>query len=223
MRVRLCPAVHGHIADSVRDHEPGPGGRIALGEEAEEAVHRTAGSTVLRWPAVLGEGPARPGSSLVVDSLAHAQPAGSGGSRGDPADLGVSPWTVAELRCLAPWCFIALPRRAAGPCRPARAWPAECSDRPRMNRLPARRWLPLTSDGPAMYLRWTCHVPRATAPMMAIRSKRPVTCVVLMTPPVSARNLLMDLGDRIGSSASSSGTGMPGSPAPSTKSSLAKT
>ena len=159
MRVRLCPAVHGHIADSVRDHEPGPGGRIALGEEAEEAVHRTAGSTVLRWPAVLGEGPARPGSSLVVDSLAHAQPAGSGGSRGDPADLGVSPWTVAELRCLAPWCFIALPRRAAGPCRPAHAWPAECSDRPRMNRLPARRWFPLTvtdlrctCGGPAMYL-----------------------------------------------------------------------
>src|ERR1019366_1032335 len=34
-----------------------------------------------------------------------------------------------------------------------------------MNRLPARRWFPLTSDGPAMYLRWTFHVPRATAPM----------------------------------------------------------
>ena len=42
MRVPLCPAVHGHIADSVRDHEPGPGGRIALDEEVEGAVHRTA-------------------------------------------------------------------------------------------------------------------------------------------------------------------------------------
>src|ERR1017187_7699438 len=45
-----------------------------------------------------------------------------------------------------------------------------------MNRLPARRSFPLTSDGPAMYLRWTFHVPRGTAPMTAIRSKRPVTC-----------------------------------------------
>jgi hypothetical protein len=45
MRVPLCPAVHGHIADSVRDHEPGPGSRIALDEEAEGAVHRTA----CRW------------------------------------------------------------------------------------------------------------------------------------------------------------------------------
>ena len=42
MRVPLCLAVHGHIADSVRDHEPAPGGRIALDEEAEGAVHRTA-------------------------------------------------------------------------------------------------------------------------------------------------------------------------------------
>jgi hypothetical protein len=42
MRVPLCLAVHGHIADSVRDHEPGSGGRIALDEEAEEAVHRAA-------------------------------------------------------------------------------------------------------------------------------------------------------------------------------------
>src|ERR1035441_4648203 len=54
----------------------------------------------LRWLAVFGAGPARGGRSLVVDGLAHPQPAGSGGSRGDPADLGVSPWTVAELRCL---------------------------------------------------------------------------------------------------------------------------
>src|SRR5450755_3007236 len=46
MRVPLCPAVHGHIADSVRDHEPGPGSRIALDEEAEGAVHRTAGSWI---------------------------------------------------------------------------------------------------------------------------------------------------------------------------------
>ena len=38
MRVPLCLAVHGHIADSVRDHEPGPGGRIALDEQAEGAV-----------------------------------------------------------------------------------------------------------------------------------------------------------------------------------------
>jgi hypothetical protein len=38
MRVPLCPAVHGHIADSVRDHEPRPGGRrcrITRDEEAE--------------------------------------------------------------------------------------------------------------------------------------------------------------------------------------------
>src|SRR5258707_14116225 len=41
MSVRLLPAVHGHIADSVRDHEPRWGGRrgqIARGEEAKEAV-----------------------------------------------------------------------------------------------------------------------------------------------------------------------------------------
>jgi hypothetical protein len=38
MGVRLFPAVHGHIADSVRDHEPGPVahlGRIARAGEAE--------------------------------------------------------------------------------------------------------------------------------------------------------------------------------------------
>jgi putative transposase len=37
-----------------------------------------------------------------------------------------------------------------------------------------------------------------------------------------ARNLVMDLGDRTGSSASSSGTATPGSPAPSTRSSPAR-
>ena len=42
MGVRLFPAVHGYIADSDRDHEPGPGGRIALDEEAEGVVLRTA-------------------------------------------------------------------------------------------------------------------------------------------------------------------------------------
>src|SRR5450755_3754303 len=60
MRVPLCPAVHGHIADSVRDHEPGPGGRIALDEEAEGAVHRTACCwiSMARQPQKITGGPA---------------------------------------------------------------------------------------------------------------------------------------------------------------------
>ena len=46
MGVRLFPAVHGHIADSVRDHGPGLGphfGRIARDGEAE------AGGSPNRW------------------------------------------------------------------------------------------------------------------------------------------------------------------------------
>ena len=105
----------------------------------------------LRWPAVLGAGPARPGRSLVVDGLAHPQPTGSGGSRGDPADLGVSPWTVAELRCLAPWRFIALPRPAAGP------WAG-----PRMAGRVQRPATDEPAPSPALVsadLSLTCHVP----------------------------------------------------------------
>jgi hypothetical protein len=55
MRVPLCPAVRGHIADSVRDHQPGSGGwcgRSVLGEEAEEAVYRTAGMSGVAEPTV---------------------------------------------------------------------------------------------------------------------------------------------------------------------------
>jgi hypothetical protein len=45
MGVRLFPAVHGHIADSVRDHEPGPvahsGGSLGAGKR-KRAIPRTA-------------------------------------------------------------------------------------------------------------------------------------------------------------------------------------
>src|SRR6266496_2659185 len=36
-----------------------------------------------------------------------------------------------------------------------------------------------------MYLRWTIYVPCGMVPMTAMSSTGPVTCAVLMTPPVS--------------------------------------
>jgi hypothetical protein len=77
MRIPLCPAVHGHIADSVRDHERGRvvrRRRIAVAEEAEEGVYRTVGFVVLA--AVMGMGPLDltviPGRGVAGDRWAEA-------------------------------------------------------------------------------------------------------------------------------------------------------
>jgi hypothetical protein len=67
----------------------------------------------------LGEGPRQAREDhLIVDCAAH----GTRGQSHEPSGSGVSSWTVAELRRLAPWRFIALPRRAAG--KPD--WPKHC-------------------------------------------------------------------------------------------------
>ena len=93
MGVRLFPAVHGHIADSVRDHGPGLGahlgGSTGTGKR-KRAVHRTACSWI-SMPAVLDEEPVRlPEDHWWVESLAHAWPMGSTGTHENPADIGVS-------------------------------------------------------------------------------------------------------------------------------------
>jgi len=97
MGVRLFPAVHGHIADSVRDHGPGPGGgfgRIVRGgeEEAGGSPNRLlldfyGPPSSVRSPSGSGK---MTGRSRVWPS--HG-PLGSTGSRENAADIGVSPWT----------------------------------------------------------------------------------------------------------------------------------
>ena len=79
MVVRLFPAVHGHIVDSVRDHGPGPvahlGGSPGAGKR-KRAVHRTACS-LISMPAVLGEEPVRLRKDhWWIESLAHVWPNG---------------------------------------------------------------------------------------------------------------------------------------------------
>jgi len=71
-----------------------------------------------RWPAVLGEEPARPGGDhwcrLV---LAHVWLARSAGSRESPAGIGISPWTGVSLCRLAVRHFMCAitPGRQAAP------------------------------------------------------------------------------------------------------------
>ena len=48
MGVRLIPAVHGHIADSVRDHEPCPGWLLRADRPGREGGRRAAAGYVVK-------------------------------------------------------------------------------------------------------------------------------------------------------------------------------
>ena len=131
MRVPLCLAVHGHIADSARDHEPGSGGRIALDEEAEEAVHRAACSWI-----------------SMVRRPRQARGKITGGRTVWPTHGPQDPWAVARtlLVCrVSPWtgrncaawrrgASFALPYQDSRPRQPWPAWPAQCGGCPRVSR-----------------------------------------------------------------------------------------
>ena len=109
------------------------------------------------------------------------------GSRENPADIGVAPWTGRNCAAWRRGASFALPRRAAGSALLACAWPAECSDLPRMNRLRAGRRRAVIHRH-LTDLRCTCGGPSCTSRQGSDdgkRSRRPVTCAVLMTPPVS--------------------------------------
>src|SRR5437868_13571137 len=89
MAVRLLPAVHGHIADSVHDHEPG---RWSARRQTQWFTGPLAPG--FRWLAVLREEP-------VTSPEDHCGPAvwPTRGPRDPravartPADIGVLPWT----------------------------------------------------------------------------------------------------------------------------------
>jgi hypothetical protein len=118
MRVPLCPAVHGHIADSVRDHEPGRVVGSLWARKRKQAVHRTACS----------------GISTIRPTYGRRDPTGS---RENPvADIGGVALGWAELCRQAVCRFICATLRVLLGGRPrllGRAWSAECNDRPRMN------------------------------------------------------------------------------------------
>ena len=87
MGVRLFPAVHGRIADSVRDHGPALlahlGGSFGTGKR-KRVVHRTACSWI-SVPAVLGEEPARLPEITGGSKVGPRMTRGSTGSHQDAA------------------------------------------------------------------------------------------------------------------------------------------
>src|ERR1039457_99099 len=98
-----------------------------------------------RRPTVLGEEPARrPEDHWWSDVVAPAWLKESAGSRENPADIGVAPWT--GRNCVA-WrrdALFALPRRAAGRARLACRMQRLATDEPAPS-WPASRQYPLTS------------------------------------------------------------------------------
>ena len=131
---------------------------MADGIRPEPAVHRTAGSRDFDDPlSSVKSPPGPPDDHWWSDGPAHAWPTRSAGSRENPvADIGVSPWTGAELCRQAVWRFICATTRVVLGGRPrllGRAWSAECNDRPRMNlgrqqagAAQQQRQFPLTSQ-----------------------------------------------------------------------------
>jgi hypothetical protein len=97
-----------------------------------------------RWPAVLGEEPARlPEDHWWVESLAHAWPAGSTGSHENAADIGVSLWTDhAGSRPLLPGLRMGCRMQRPATDKPASSWPG----------APVSFGLLLTWDVPAVDL-----------------------------------------------------------------------
>ncbi len=157
MGVRLFPAVHGHIADSVGDHEPGSGGRRG-------------------WTAP-GQRPGASGSPnrLILSAAVVIRPGeGLAGHERSPVIAGCSPRISCRIRRR-----VRRPERRRGDqhelpgAAPAGAPVVHTvtSSGEWRARRPGRRglrWLgrdqsgrsPLTFDGPDVYLRRTWHVPR---------------------------------------------------------------
>jgi hypothetical protein len=161
MGVRLFPAVHGHIADSVRDHGPGLvahlGGSLVTGKR-ERAVHRTACSWI-SMPAVLGE---EPSGSRKITGGSRVWPTGSMGTHESPADIGVSLWTDHAGRQPAPaWSAHGCRMQRPATDKPASSWSA-----------PVSAGLLLTWDVPAVDLSCTSRDGTDDGE----RSKGPVTC-----------------------------------------------
>jgi hypothetical protein len=148
MRVPLCLAVHGHMADSVRDHEPG---RVA------GSLWRGSGGSGSpnRWLLDL-DGPlslSAPEDHWRAGGLVRMV-RGIGGPSREPcwyrgiAVDGAEPCRPTPLRFMQ----AATPGQQAAPAWSA--WPAECNDQPWMNRLPVSRCRAVSAD-----LLPTCEVP----------------------------------------------------------------
>jgi hypothetical protein len=118
MRVSLCPAVHGHIAQASAIMNPAGWSAWADHTGARRRKKRFTGPLApgFRWPTVLGEKPARPWddhwwSTCSGPRMAHEI---RGQSR-EPADFGVSLWTGANL------CRL-MSTRSASFARTGRGW-----------------------------------------------------------------------------------------------------
>jgi hypothetical protein len=140
MGVRLFPAVHGHMADSVRDHGPGLGahlGGIARDGEAEADGFTEPLVPGFRCPPSSGKGPS---GSRKITRGSRVWPTGSTGSHENAADIGVSTWTdhAGVLPGLRRGCRM----QQSATDKPASSWPAH---------LPLTD-LGCTCGGPFMYL-----------------------------------------------------------------------
>jgi hypothetical protein len=175
--VRLFPAVHGHIADSVRDHGPGlvgAFGRNCSGRGSRSGRFTEPLALGFRCPPSPGEEPLRlPEDHWWIEGLGRALTAGSTDTHKNPADIGVSLWTD-----------------HAGQ-QPVPAWPAHGLQNATTGHgetsfqlagaAPVSADLPLTWDVPTVDLSYTSRDGTDNGE----RSKGPVTCSVLMTQPVS--------------------------------------
>jgi hypothetical protein len=189
MGVRLFPAVHGHIADSVRDHGRGPvahSRRIARGGEAEAG--RSPNRLLLDFygPQSSVKSPSDSwkitGGSRVWPTCG---PLGSTGSRENAAVVGVSLWNDHAGRQAAPACSAeGLQDATSGRHRfVAAEWPighvcGTCYAYVRKHPAPA-------PAAPGR-LSWSARIPRAarsaghapagTAPRSPARAAAPPTC-----------------------------------------------
>jgi hypothetical protein len=156
MRVRLLPAVHGHIADSVRDgpavrRTACPPGCAGLPEDCWR-VCKPSGRSLMpsSWPTHRQD----PSAAQRV----AADPGSGGGLAQRVLPISGSPECAGLAPCSAMQC--ARPARGASGCSRAGSLSA---------------W---TLDGPAIDLRWTWHVPGDLAPSWR-RSNIGVTCAFL--------------------------------------------
>ena len=176
MGVRLFPAVHGHIADSVRDHGPGLGriwaDRSGRGSRSGRFTEPLAPG--FRWPPSSVKSPS--GSRKIT-----------GGSRVWPTRGPRNPRALTRTLLISGY-RVGLTTPGVSPCllglhmgcrmqRPATDKPA--SSWPRRRQFSAD--LLLTWDVPAVDLSYTSRDGTDNGE----RSKRPVTCSALMTQPAS--------------------------------------
>jgi hypothetical protein len=148
MRVRLSPAVHGHIADSVR---AGPAARTTPCSPVALVIRGIVGGSPSprndhRWHS------SRSAHSPQNPSASAASSRGTG-TRGRPSNAAAAPRSAVMITASPAVTCRSHPRRSARPAGPRGASVS------RRAAVPAR-----TFDGPAADLRWTRQV---LAPMLA--------------------------------------------------------